>query len=266
MKLRYFILFLFASVYGNAQNKFLDYIVTDNNDTIYGTIRQDYNYFLFERTAGNTAEFKQHKFKNIKALRYWDKEFSRKPKRTDPIYEEAAVQAEGSAIYYHFLDFVSQTPALKDYVVPVSGDTIFGIVNDRAFDKVLISDSGEKFMIEKENVKGYRMRNRTFVLMDKQDLPQFGDKKVFVELLLDGKAKLYVHSVANNASINLGASGLYYMVYKDKELHFIEPEKASQLLSGIFADNAELQKKILEKEYTLQSIYLIVKYYNESKL
>ena len=43
---------IFTSVYSYSQNEYLDYMVTKNNDTIYGTIRIGYNDFvLFEKKS-----------------------------------------------------------------------------------------------------------------------------------------------------------------------------------------------------------------------
>lgn len=266
MKQIYILLVLAAGLSGNAQSKFLDYMVTDKNDTIYGTIRHEFNYVLYERKdMGATGiRFVQHSLKKAKALHYRGKNYFPKPKVSDPIYESKSTESDASMIKYKFNGFISKEPALKDYIVTLAGDTVYGAITFRPFDKILTSGNGQKYVVESDFVKGYRYQNRVFVLMDEATTGLFHDKKGFLEVILDGKAKFYEYTATNNDRINLNAAGAYYFVGKGKTLYLIEHYKAMQMLSEIFADNPALQKRILEGEFSYENIYLIVDYYNNN--
>ena len=70
IKLIIFCFFLFQSVF--SQREFLDYIVTENNDTIYGTFS---NNALFEKNLSpekNGIKFYSHKISKMKIIRFND--------------------------------------------------------------------------------------------------------------------------------------------------------------------------------------------------
>ncbi len=52
---------------------------------------------------------------------------------------------------------------------------------------------------------------------------------------------------------------------KDNVLYLLREINYKKTLSEIFADNPILILKINEAEYTLENIYLIVKFYNDEK-
>ena len=99
---------------------------------------------------------------------------------------------------------------------------------------------------------------------EKRRATVFDKKDAYLKLILDGKAKLYEYEYHYtqqdlNTNQNFNRSENYYYIEKNGELILINNLLHQKRLVELFSDNKELTSKILNKEYVIDNIYLIVK-------
>jgi len=272
------LLLFILSYLSYSQNEFLDFVIDKNNDTIYGTIRnviskQSVLYELNSNPEKNRIKFHTHRLKKYKKIRFNDKIYTYvKPSNQDGIYaqKESNTISEDSIIN-RLGDFVSIEKRLPDFVITNTNDTIYGKIENPIFGKLRLLDvSNKKIKVDKEQIKAFRYNNEIFEHKEKRKATLFDQKDAYLKLLLNGKVKLYEYEsyyTEQDLNINqsLNSPENYYYIEKDGELILINNLLHKKRLVELFSDNKELTSKILNKEYVIDNMYLIVKYYNEHK-
>ena len=274
---RTFLIFaIVLPLFGFSQNEFLDFVIDHKNDTIYGTIRNVISkrsvlYELNSIPKKDKIKFRSHKLKKYKKIRFNDKIYTYvKPSNEDGIYaEKDTLTIPKDSIANRLGDFINIEKRLPDFVVTNTNDTIYGIIEDPIFGKLRLLDSSNvKVKIDKKRIKFFRFNNEIFEHKEKRRATIFDKKDAYLKLILDGKAKLYEYHYTQqdlNTNQNFNRSENYYYIEKDGELILINNLLHQKRLVELFSDNKELTSKILNKEYVIDNIYLIVKYYNEQK-
>ena len=77
--------------------------------------------------------------------------------------------------------------------------------------------------------------------------------------------KQVIRSNPNNSLITNEVKKNYYFISKNNILYLVRELNYKKKMYEIFADNPILISKINDGEYTLDNIYLIVKFYNNEK-
>ncbi len=276
---RTFLIFaIVLPLFGFSQNEFLDFVIDHKNDTIYGTIRNVISkrsvlYELNSNPKKDKIKFRSHKLKKYKKIRFNDKIYTYvKPSNEDGIYaEKDTLTISKDSIDYRLGDFINIEKRLPDFVVTNTNDTIYGKIEDPIFGKLRLLDSSNvKVKIDKKRIKFFRFNNEIFEHKEKRRATIFDKKDAYLKLILDGKAKLYEYEYHYtqqdlNTNQSFNRSENYYYIEKGGELILINNLLHQKRLVELFSDNKELTSKILNKEYVIDNIYLIVKYYNKQK-
>ncbi|WP_218598764.1 hypothetical protein [Polaribacter sp. NJDZ03] len=274
----YLILTFLIPVFGFSQNEFLDFVVTQKNDTIYGTIRNviSKRSVLYEKNSNpekDKIKFRSHKLRKHKAIRFNDKIYTYvKPSKEDGIYAEKTKRTiPKNSIANRLGDFINIEKRLPDFVITNNNDTIYGKIKDPTFGKLrLLDSSNAKVKIGKEQIRAFRFNNEIFEHKEKRRATLFDKKDAYLKLILDGKVKLYEYEyhysqMDLNSGQYLNRSENYFYIEKGNDLILINNLLHLKKLVEIFSENQILVSKILNKEYIIDNIYLIVKYYNENK-
>ncbi|MEH1009583.1 hypothetical protein VDP25_17740, partial [Winogradskyella sp. ECml5-4] len=168
-------------------------------------------------------------------------------------------------------DFINIQKRQSDFVITNSNDTIYGKIKDPSLGKLhLLDRSNTKIIIEKENIKSYRFNNEIFEHKEKRKATIFDKKGAYLKLILDGEVKLYEYEYYyNEMDLNtnqyINRSRNYFYIEKEDELILLGNLLYKKRLAELFSENQILVSKILNEEYIIDNIYLIVKYYNENK-
>ena len=200
----YITILLCVKIY--SQNRFYDYIVSKDNDTIYGTIQTDglNRLVLREKNKSdrsNKIKFYHHPLLKSKSFRYNDKVYVYEESYEgliDPIYENKEVLEDTNYYYKRIEDYIknysklndhiNKSPKLDDYIVLFNNDTVYGKIKKPLIGKpFLISDSSKEYKINVKKVKSYRMRNDYYF-----NLSHIKKKYKFLELLVNGGTKLFL--------------------------------------------------------------------------
>tara|TARA_R110000751_G_scaffold43361_2_gene100081 strand:- start:119 stop:964 length:846 start_codon:yes stop_codon:yes gene_type:complete len=274
----FLILAIVLPLFGFSQNEFLDFVIDHKNDTIYGTIRNVISkrsvlYELNSSPKKDKIKFRSHRLKKYKKIRFNDKIYTYvKPSNEDGIYaKKDTLTIPKDSIANRLGDFINIEKRHPDFVVTNTNDTIYGKIEDPIFGKLRLLDSSNvKVKIDKKRIKFFRFNNEIFEHKEKRRATVFDKKDAYLKLILDGKAKLYEYEYHYtqqdlNTNQNFNRSENYYYIEKNGELILINNLLHQKRLVELFSDNKELTSKILNKEYVIDNIYLIVKYYNEQK-
>jgi hypothetical protein len=274
----FLILAIVLPLFGFSQNEFLDFVIDHKNDTIYGTIRNVISkrsvlYELNSNPKKDKIKFRSHRLKKYKKIRFNDKIYTYyKPSNEDGIYAEKSTRTiPKDSIANRLGDFINIEKRLSDFVITNTNDTIYGKIEDPTFGKLRLLDSSNvKVKIEKERIKSFRFNNEIFEHKEKRRATLFDKKDAYLKLILDGKVKLYEYEyhysqMDLNSGQYLNRSENYFYIEKGNDLILINNLLHQKKLVEIFSENQILVSKILNKEYTIDNIYLIVKYYNENK-
>ena len=246
-----------------SQNKFLDFIVTHNNDTIFGRYRTSKLIDINK---------KSHKInrKKIKTIGIQDKVYNLVLLKNKEFFSDENDSLLGIIEYtkslinkesYFFVRKLGENEK-KDFII--LKDTIFGRINTSilGFDK-LITDSNEKYST---NLGTFRKKGSLY--FHKEGLRIKGNIASFniVELIYNGeKARLYKQEIKTQ-SYSQNYSQINYYIERNGKLEYILPNRFSKIIERIMPENKKLIKKIKKREYTYFDIYLVVKYFNESQL
>jgi len=267
---------------GFSQNEFLDFVIDQKNDTIYGTIRNmiSKSSVLYEKNSNpkkNRTNFRIHKLNNYNKIRFNNEIYTYvKPPIEDGIYAiKDSILTSKDSIYKKIGNFLNIQKRLSDFIITNTNDTIYGKIKDPLFGKFSVLDSvNNKVKIEKEKIKIFRFNNEILELKEKIIMvpPFFKKDDAYLKLVLNGKLKLYEFdyyynrelNVNNNISLNQN-SEKHIFIEKDNNLIRINNLLHKKKLVKIFSENQELVSKILNKEYIIDNIYLMVKFYNENK-
>jgi hypothetical protein len=270
-------LFLLSSIYSHSQKKYLDFIVNKKNDTIYGTFKEGINgKILYEKNSNlkkGGIKYYSHNLKNLKSLSLNDELYIyEKPNNEDGIYSKTIKKSNDTTKYVlkRIKDFLHTEIRLKDYVLTNTNDTIYGEIKNPFFGKSYLLENKNTIKIEKETIEEYRYLNNVYRYLEKNKVDIFDNRNAYLKLIFNGNIKLYEYEklVANtnqNNSLITNEVKNYYFISKNNVLDLLREINYKKILSEIFADNPILISKINEGEYTLENIYLIVKFYNDEK-
>ena len=269
-KKTFFLIFIIP-LFGFSQNQFLDFVVDRNNDTIYGTIRN--KQVLYEKNLNSETDkikFRSHKLKKYSKFRFNDEIYTYvKSKNEDGIYSQKKTNIPNDSIEKKIGDFVCIEKKLIDFVITKANDTIYGKIEDPIVGKLRLFDASDnRVKIEKDNIKRFRFNNEIFEHKEKRRATIFDGKDAYLKLLVDGNVKLYEYNFNQNdlnSEIFVNKFKNYFYIEMDNELILINNLLYKKRLVELFSKNQNLVSKILNEEYKLDNIYLIVKYYNEHK-
>lgn len=272
----FFVILLILPIISNTQNEFLDFIVDQKGDTIYGTVRNiiSKRSALYEKiNNGDKIKFRTHKLKQYKTLRFNGDIYNYEtPMTQDGIYEKETFRnIPDDSIAKTLGNFVNVKKRLPDFIITNSNDSIFGQIKNPTLGKLYLDNgSNEKFKIDKDIIKSYRYNNEIYVCKEKRKATIFDDKKAYMKLVLDGDIKLYeyqndVTDYNFNTIRQFRNTNKYFYIEKGNEIILLGEYLYKKKLAELFSENKNLVAKILNDEYTIDNIYLIVKYFNESK-
>jgi hypothetical protein len=238
---------LFLMQPGYSQGKdCLDYIITKDNDTLYGTFRagvtSSYLMEVHPDATTDAEKYIKHSLKGIKGYRYNDF-VSNKPPKDDGIYGPLDSAAGTEAV------------TLDDYVVTRAGDTLYGKVSEPALAKrYIITADGRKIKITAPEVNAFRKGNFIYELKDKPKAYKFDKEQDFLLVLFrDGKLTLYGYS---------DSSGPCYYLEKGGQLHFINSGNYAGQVIKLLGDNPLAMKLFYGNVYSYENLYLLVKFYS----
>lgn len=254
-----------------AQNEFLNYVVTQENDTIYGRLRG--NKLL-------DSKGKKHKVnvKKIKAYQLHDQLYrltlvenkgffsDENDSLVGPHEFRRPLLKDSSRYYVRNI----QKDRRKDYIVTTKSDTIYGLIKTPFLGTLkLITDNDERYSIDGKSVSAYRSKGEQYYYKTKIRAL----KKHFLKLLYRGdQVKLFVgkniSQVMNQALVkgtrnfDFSDYDYYYYIERNGKLEYILPQRFYQIIRRIMPENQELINKIKKREYTYHDIYLVVKYFD----
>ena len=198
---------------GFSQNEFLDFVIDQNNDTIYGTIRNmiSKSSVLYEKNSNSKKDrinFRIHKLKKYNKIRFNNEIYTYvKPSIEDGIYaNKDSILISKDSVYKKMGDFLNIQKRLSDFVITKTNDTIYGRIKDPAFGKFSLLDSvNNKVKIEKEKIKIFRFNNEILELKEKIIVvpPFFKKDDAYLKLVLNGKLKLYEFDYYYNKELNV---------------------------------------------------------------
>lgn len=258
-----------------SQNEFLDYGIDRKNDTTYGTIRKALtkNGLLVEKNPKSTENrvmFRTHKLRNYKKLRFNDDIYwYEKPSVADGIYTTSTPRIiPEDSIAKRFGDFINAQKRLPDFVVTKTNDTIYGKFRDPIFWKFHFLDTDNvKIKIEKDYIKAYRFNNDVYLHKEKRKNAIFEEDGAYLKLVLDGRVKLYEYehiykTLDPTTHLPTQNKVAYLYIEKGEEVLLLDGFLNKKRLAKLFEDNQPLVSKILNEEYIMENMYLMVKYYN----
>jgi len=226
---------------GYSQDKeYLDYIITKNNDTIYGTFKNGLigSYLQLFNDSGTTdvEKYVKHSLKDVKGYRYNDF-FS-------------SVEAKDDGVY---VDLGQKEDFSKDYVVTAAGDTIHTRIYEQTLGAPYYSKDGNKQKIKGPDFVAYRKSNLIYEFREKTKVYNYDKKQAFLLLMLkSGNIALYGYR---------GNIGVCYYLEKDGVSNLIYSENYREQCKLLLGDNIELMDLINNNVYSYENLYLAVKYY-----
>jgi len=250
-KITLFIFLFSISFY--SQKHYFDYVVTNENDTVYGA------YYNGKLKKSSKGKFKLKNIKTIqsKGLIYSYVEsvgksfFSDENDSLVSLYKQdtyGAVQRKN--IYVHKLK-------TRDYSV-VNNDTIYGKISQSVSNNFEQIINNEKKIL---NVKSFFFRGFKYEFKEKKKL-FFGDaSSAYLKVLYLGKIKLYEHYIKGgyNQSDIIG----YFIEYKSK-LTYLMPKRSSRILVALFPEIPELHDLFRNRTFSYSSLYATIIYINDN--
>ena len=238
-----FVLFglLLLCLQAYSQNDILDFIVK-GNDTLYGTLRFNgtnklwfYQKVTLENGESKITEEKLKK--DIRTIRKNGKVYILKDKR-----------------------YQTKTLILSDYVVTTGNDTIPGeVISPKLFGKSYLLDvNGNKHILKPEFVISYRMDNSVYRYLEENPERRIAQKGGYFKLILDGPISLYQFSGSGDGWADF--SGIY--IRKGEEFQRVYNSGFLRVTEAMFGDDEELMKRIEEREFAVDNIFLVTQIYN----
>ena len=251
---------IFISQEISSQNKFLDFIITHDNDTIYGRYRgnklidsnkksRKINRKKIKTIRSNDKIYHLTLLKNKEFFSYENDSLIGVSKNLKPLFKKEN---------YYYVRKLNKNER-RDFIVINNNDTIFGKIKQTTFEgKKLVTDLGEKYSVSNSIL--YREKGAVFFI--RNDLKTKGSltspKKA--ELLYNGKkAKLFKQIIQTQNYYNV-----HYYIEKDGKMNLIIPERFTKMIMRIMPGNKKLLSKLKKREYTYHDIYLVVKFFNET--
>lgn len=266
MKKTIVILLLISSYLGFSQEKsFYDFIVLNNNDTIYGK----YQTNIFLDLKGKKYKIKKNKIKNIKKnekiynLTLITKEqFYSKENDSLISLENENISAfkKEEKLYLHNL----KRSLRKDYILNIEKDTTYGEIKNRnSINKYeqIINEKGLK--IDPKNILEFRMEGFNYYYKEKRKINPSDKKQAYLKLIYKGKVNLYEYKTLVTISGFSSQVETHYYLEKDKTLTLLNPRRFYQIIKRILPENIELHNMIKKRKFNYKDIYLVIKYHNE---
>jgi hypothetical protein len=251
---------IFISHEISSQNKFLDFIVTHNNDTIYGRYRGN------KLIDPNKKSHKVNR-KIIKTIRSDDKIYHLALLKNKDFFSDEndsliEISKNQKPLFkkesYYYVRKLNKKER-KDFIVTNNNDTIFGKIKQITFGgKKLVTELGEKYPVSSSKL----FREKGAIFLIRNDLRTKGNltSPNEVELLYNGrKAKLFKQVIENPNYYNV-----HYYIEKDGKMELIIPERFTKMITRIMPENKKMLNKLRKREYTYYDIYLVIKYFNEN--
>ena len=253
---------LVLPVFGFSQHEFLDFIIDQKNDTIYGTIRNviSKRSVLYERISNPDnirIKFRSHKLKKYKKIRFNDEIYIYvTPSNEDGIYAKNITRIiPNDSVAKRLGDFINIQKRLPDFVITNTNDTIYGRIKAPVFGKLQLFNSSN-IKIEKNKIKAFRFNNEILQLKKNIiiDVPFFTKDDAYLKLIFDGKLKLYELDQFYNRELtgkladklNLSYSDKYFYIEKGNDLILITGLLYKKKLAEMFSEHQILVSKILK--------------------
>jgi len=238
------ILVLIVGHVAQAQNDYLDYIVSEKNDTIYGVIKGEK---LYKTTKDSTYSIDLSKAKSIR--------------KNDVVYNSVSTGNDNNIIINYY-GFTSSKTKLEDFIVKSNLDTIFGTIKDPFIGaKYIRTENNSKVKVCKDEAVSYQKENQIYDLKHITKPILSIDKDVFLKRIYKGKANLYEYHILRNDAGSVNPKN-FYIIEKDNTLYLISNSNYKQQLVDIFIHNNKLAEKIDNNFFAIENIYLILKYYD----
>src|SRR5690606_5847370 len=224
---------------------FLDYIVTQNGDTIYGAVKEELlKTYLLKMDEDKVGAFTRYEADKLKGYRYNGYVTTNKEPK-DGIYTGLNAKKDSSR------------GNEDDYLVK-NNDTIYGdVYNPFLGSRYIISKQGKKIKFKGEVGLVYKTGQYIYEYRDKPKVETLDSKEDWLLLLYKGKdLKLYGYAT--------GHQGTCYFIAKDKEMHLLRmDEDWLELLGRIFIDKPDVLNHFKSGFFGFENIYLAVRYYDE---
>lgn len=233
---------------GTVKGFYMDYVVNQNNDTIYGAIVTEgvwtYIRYMNPDYNGQNDMFIKEKCKGIKSYRKNGFVTANKNTNQDGIYNASPVAD-------------TLTATQKDYIVFTNGDTIYGDVRQPYVgSKYLKKPDGTKIKFDKKNVKAYADGQFVFELWEKSKLNFTDNKESYLLLLYKGK----------NITLYGDRDGKYpaFYIYKEGVLHQLKlDDHWWDKLKPLIKDSQPTVNLFTSGFLIYDNMYLAVRYYSE---
>lgn len=256
MSIRKFTLLVFffinsAAVY--SQDSILDLMVKEG-DTLYGAIRSNgtNKLWLYEKklTKDGKVNMERHSVKGATVFRKDGELYYLKNKE-----DRKKSFFSGGSIFNDYEVFI---PALRDYVVTIEKDTIYGKIN--SYNGRIIrfrNQQDRKLKLKEDRIPALRYNSRIYRLKEKQ-LAGYGDEKDFhLMVLVEGEVNLYAHHYGDGFKTRR-----FYYIEKGEQIVKIPASDYGHIMEDMFADDPNLLERLRAKEFTPENMVLVVKLYN----
>jgi len=261
---------IFLSIKSYSQNDLYDYIITSENDTIFGFYQDmkliDLNKKKHRINSKDVIEIKRNDC-IYRLMTVINKDFYSNENDSLIDMNIANIRPllyKKSTLYVRKLD----KNLRKDYIVTIQNDTIYGQIKLSTFHNYkLIKKSGEKIMISPSLTLEFRKDGFKYLYKKKRPYT-IGDKRyAYLKLLYDGKVKLFDYTILTNSfspfsHSNSFDSETHYYVERNDVIELINPTRIITILKSIIPENKTLFKKIKSREFPYKNMYIIIKYFN----
>ena len=230
---------------GNSKYFFLDYVVTQNGDTIYGAVKEELlKTYLLKFDNDKDQSFTRYEADKLKGYRYNGYVTTNKEPK-DGVYTGLNAKKDTSMDNH------------DDYLIK-NNDTIYGDVYKPLLgSRYIISKQGKKIKFKGEVGLVYKTGQYIYEYRGKPKVETLDSKEDWLLLLYKGKdLKLYGYAT--------GHQGTCYFIEKDNEIHLLRmDEDWLELLSKLFTDKPDVLNHFKSGFLGFENIYLAVRYYDE---
>lgn len=265
MKKYYSIFFILLSYFSFSQNRDKDFIVTHDNDTIYGVI-------YMNGLTGKNGKWYKIKDDYIKTFRYRNKVYQLEKVVYESIFSKETEIGKGEISSDSIINlnkglilfnnkkwmYVNRRKKSSDYIVTNKNDTIYGVIKKPKIGKAfLTSHKGIKYVINKRIANSYEFRGEIFHKKKVHSIGYPGKTTQFIKLLVKGRLTLYEY----NEQWGDGIETRHY-IEKNKKLKYISSRRFTLSMMSLISDNKELAKRLKNRETGYGNLYYLVKEYN----
>lgn len=273
MKKHLLIILLIYSSIIYSQNQFNDFLVTHNNDTIYGQIRI-YESFLKPRlidVKGNKHFINKRKYKTVS---YNDKVYNLRTVKIKSVFSNK-IDVKNNAISSDSIEnlnvrpvfpikrelFINKSIIGADYIINNKNDTLYGIIESPKYlgKYTLITNSGNKYIIDTKQVQSFRFKGNRYCQKKVYSVGIGKRKDRFVKIILEGKVNLYGFFAKA-----LEYGDILYYVEKNENLKYVRKDRFIRTMIVVLEDNDDLVKRLKNREFSYDNIYQLIKEYNET--